>query len=395
MKIRSDLLLMGVGGGGCALVRSIATKANVAINALCVDTDAVSNRESEIDGVDFLLIGGARFSGHGAGGDTVNGRLAVQDDFKNLDPFLDGLRMVVVVTSLGAGTGGGSTPEILKYCHERGITTLCFATQPFEFEGPSRFEAAQRVLSLLEDNADTLITIPLDDLHAQSGSDNLQLSKEMAIETLGAGISLMWRMLCMPGYIQVDVERLRSMVVSGKSARLGFASSADELDRASHIVDQLANLKLLQGSGGKLAPAESLLAGIIAGDDLLLSEVSVLMNGITKLYKKSLRVEMGTVQDALFNGRIEVVVFAFDNHSVPVSAGFAAVPSSKDQPPVADILTFSNSVRKSKSKSNSKVSKLSFGPTGRGKFQHSEPTIYEGVDLDVPAYIRYGINFER
>ena len=393
MKMISDLLLMGVGGGGCALVRSIAAKSNVAIKALGVDTDAASNCQSEIDSFDFLLIGGARFSGHGTGGDAVNGRLAVQDDFKNLDSFFEGIRMVVVVTSLGAGTGGGSTPEILKYCHECGITTLCLATQPFEFEGPSRVEAAQRVVALLEESADTLITVPLDDLYAQSGSDNLQLFKERVVETLGAGISLMWRMLCMPGYIQLDAERLRSMVVCGKNARLGFAVSADELDRASLIVDQLKSSKLLENPGDGLATAEALLVGIIAGDDLLLSEISVLMKGITKLYKKSSRIEMGTVQDALFHGRIEVVVFAFDSVSKFDGAGFASGVPSLDQPPVADMLPVSQSVRKCRTNKGS--SKLSFGPAGLGKFQKSDATIYEGVDLDVPAYVRYGINIER
>jgi hypothetical protein len=151
---------------------------------------------------------------------------------------------------------------------------------------------------------------------------------------------------------------------------------------------------MMQGAGEGVAPAESLLVGIIAGDDLLLSEIAVLMNGIRELYPNSSRVEMGTVQDALFNGRIEVVLFAFDNWAKPVAAGYVNVAARLDQPPVADILPAASSVRKIKGKGKVK-SKLSFGPTGRGKFQNSEPTIYDGVDLDVPAYIRYGINIEK
>jgi len=395
MKILAELLLMGVGGGGCALLRSVVANANVSIKALGVDTDASSRRAAESDDFDFLLIGGARFSGHGTGGDAVNGRLAVQDDFKNLDPYLEGIRMAVVVTSLGAGTGGGATPEILKYCHERGITTLCFATQPFAFEGPSRSEAALRALALLEGRGDTLISLPLDVLHARSESDNLQLSQQRVFEILGSGLALMWRMLCMPGYISLDAERLRSMVVGAKNARLGFALSSAAMDRAAHIVEQLGRCRLLHEPGGRAASAEALLVGIVGGDDLLLSEISVLMQGIRNIYKKSSRIEMGTVQDALFNGRIEVVVFAFDKCARSLEgAGSAAVPLTSEQPPVADILPLALAPRRARSKPKG-GSKLSFGPTGRGKFQNSEPTIYEGVDLDVPAYIRYGINIEK
>jgi len=387
---------MGVGGGGCSLIRSIVAQANIAIKTLGVDTDASSRRETEFDNCDFLLIGGARFSGHGTGGDAVNGRLAIQDDFKNLDPYLEDVRMVVVVTALGAGTGGGATPEILKYCHERGITTLCFATKPFAFEGPSRIAAALRSLSLLEGCADTLVAVPLDDLHCQGGSDYLQLSQERAVEILGSGISLMWRMLCLPGYINLDVERLRSIVVGGKSARLGFAHSADEMERALQVVKRFKGCKLLHDSNGRLVAAEALLVGIVAGDDLRLSEITVLMSGIQKLFPKSSRMEMGTVQDPAFNGRIEVVLFAFDKVLRP-AAGTDLVGSSavaSELPPVADSLPVALNPRRPKGKPKGR-SKLSFGPTGRGKFQNSEPTIYEGVDLDVPAYIRYGINIEK
>ncbi|MDD2600386.1 MAG: hypothetical protein PHO37_14385 [Kiritimatiellae bacterium] len=397
MEQISDLLLMGVGGGGCALIRSIVAQANVAIKTLGVDTDASSRSETEFDNCDFLLIGGARFSGHGTGGDAVNGRLAVQDDFRNLDPYLEGVRMVVVVTALGAGTGGGATPEILKYCHECGITTLCFATTPFVFEGPSRTAAALRSLSLIESCADTLVALPLDDLHCcQSGNDQLQLSHDRVLEILGSGISLMWRMLCLPGYINLDVERLRSMVVGGKRARLGFALSEDVMERAGQVVEQFRGCKLLHDSSGKVVAAEALLVGIVAGDDLRLSEITVLMRGIQKLFPKSLRVEMGTVQDPAFNGRIEVVLFAFDKVLRPPD-GNALGPGgavAAKLPPVADTLPVALAPRRAKGKSKGR-SKLSFGPTGRGKFQNSEPTIYEGVDLDVPSYIRYGINIEK
>lgn len=394
MEMISDLLLMGVGGGGCALIRSIVAQANVAIKTLGVDTDASSRNETRFDHFDFLLIGGARFSGHGTGGDAVNGRLAVQDDFKNLDPYLEGIRMVVVVTALGAGTGSGATPEILKYCHERGITTLCFATRPFEFEGPSRAAAALRSVALLEGSADTLVTVLLDDLHRQSESDNLQLSQAKALKILGAGISLMWRMLCMPGYINLDVERLRSMVVGGKNARLGFAHSSNGFERIPQIVEQFKGCKLLHDSSGRLAAAEALLVGIVAGDDLRLSEIAVLMNAIQKLFPKSTRVEMGTVQDSLFNGGVEVVLFAFDKVLRPPAGVGPVVGASTLQPPVADNLPTALAPRRPKNKAKGR-SKLAFGQTGRGRFQNSEPTIYGGVDLDDPTYIRYGINIEK
>ena len=37
---------------------------------------------------------------------------------------------------------------------------------------------------------------------------------------------------------------------------------------------------------------------------------------------------------------------------------------------------------------------LGVGPVGRGRFNNSAPTIYNGEDLDIPTFIRRNINLE-
>jgi cell division protein FtsZ len=207
--------------------------------ARAVDTDATSSREAGDAAIEFLLIGRDRLLGNGTGGDVASGKVAADDDLNKLEPYLSEVRMVMVVTSLGSGTGGGATPKILSFLKERGLTTFCFATMPLAFEGDSRIDCANAVLPLVQDSSDTLVTVPLDDLAVESGTDNLQLFMEEALKTLSAGVSLIWRMLCSPGYIQLDSERMRSLVMNGRNARLGFASSSDTFDRASSIVQKL------------------------------------------------------------------------------------------------------------------------------------------------------------
>ena len=394
MIARSDLLLLGIGGGGCKLACSIVKQSNMNFKALAVDTDAASSREAGDAAIEFLLIGRDRLLGNGTGGDVASGKVAAGDDLNKLKPFLKEVRMVMVVTSLGSGTGGGATPRILSFLKERGLTTLCFATMPLAFEGDSRVDCANAVLPLVQDSSDTLVTVPLDDLTAESGSDNLQLSMDDSFKTLGAGVSLIWRMVCSPGYIQLDSERMRSLAMNGKNARLGFASSSETFDRASEIINRLGEYKLLTDSSGRISPADALMVGIIGGDDLLLSEISTLMNGIKLMYPNKPRIEMGTVQDSLFNGRVEVVLFAFENWNAPVAAPQPRQVSA-NEPPVADVLPVSRVASGKQSKLGKTPSRLSVGPSGRGRFQNSEPTIYQGVDMDVPAYVRYGLNIEK
>lgn len=394
MIMRSDLLLLGVGGGGCKLACSIVKQSNMNFKALAVDTDAASSREAGDAAIEFLLIGRDRLLGNGTGGDVASGKVAADDDLKKIEPYLNEVRMVMVVTSLGSGTGGGATPKILRSLKERGLTTLCFATMPLAFEGESRVDCANAVIPLVQECSDTLVTVALDDLAAESGTDNLQLSMEDSFKTLGAGVSLIWRMVCTPGYIQLDSERMRSLVKNGKKACLGFASSPETSDRATTIVNKLGEYKLLADSSGKIVSADALMVGIIGGNDLLLSEISTLMNGIKLMYPNKPRIEMGTVQDSMFNGRVEVVLFAFENWNAPVAAPQLRQASAKE-PPVADVLPVSRVASGKQSKLSKAASRLSVGPSGRGRFQNSEPTIYQGEDMDVPAYVRYGLNIEK
>ncbi|MFO7937670.1 MAG: hypothetical protein R6V06_08720 [Kiritimatiellia bacterium] len=392
MAMRSDLLLLGIGGGGCKLVCSIVRYSDINFKALAIDTDAASSREAGDAAIEFLLIGRDRLLGNGTGGDVASGRAAADDDMNKLEAHISEVRMVMVLTSLGSGTGGGATPRILAYLKERGLTTFCFATLPFSFEGASRFECADGVVSLVQDFSDTLVTVSFDDLAEENGSDNLQEAMDGCFRTLGAAVALVWRLVCSPGYIQLDAERMRSLVMQGRGGRLGFAGSSDSGGRASEIIDKLARCKLLTGGSGKIADARALMVGIIGGDDLLLSEISMIMAGIESMCTDNPRIEMGTVQDAAFNERVEVVIFAFENWNAlkPVRQ---RVQSFSGEPPVADFSAVSKSSRRHNK--SAPATKLSVGPSGRGRFQNSEPTFYQGDDLDIPAFLRHGLNIER
>jgi hypothetical protein len=110
--------------------------------------------------------------------------------------------------------------------------------------------------------------------------------------------------------------------------------------------------------------------------------------------KPDCQIEMGTVMDASFEWRIEVVLFCFESTGAPLpdtkkvsSASPATVPSV---PPAEVFHIQPGGARRNKGKS-----KLTVGATGKGKFQNVEPTIFNGQDLDIPTYIRKNIQLDR
>lgn len=386
---QSGLLLLGVGGGGCRLAASVRSSYGSGLRALGVDTDALSNRTAAAGGMTCLLLGGSRLAGHGTGGDAIQGRFAAQDDMQNLVPHLQGVRTVVITACLGAGTGGGATPEIVKTLHDMGIATVCFVTRPFAFEGESRSKAAERVLPMIEENADSLVVVPLDDLFSDAGESVLVDAIQAAEALLSAGLTLLWRILSKPGFIQLDAERLHAMVLRGGNARFGFGSAEGPL-RAAQAVDALRGCRLLR-SGDAVSKANALLLGILAGRDLRLAEVGEIMEKVRGLCKKECRIEMGTVLDQQYDGRIELVALSFESWSAAVPADTRKESAPTQEPPVAEAFPIQPGNRKSRAKG----SKLSFGATGRGKFQNVEPTLFNGQDLDVPTFVRRGITLER
>jgi len=344
------------------------------MEAVGFDTDEASIRG--VSGLRCHLIGATRLNKQGAGGVHSNGRLAAQDDLPSILSHLKDARVVVLVTCLGGGTGGGATPVILKALRAEGKVTLCFATLPFSFEGSDRRQTADRDRPFLEQGADTLVLAPLDDLYAGLEQTTLVEAGRRADAILASGLALLWRLLLTPGYIGFDPARLQNMLVSAGAARFGVASAGGE-KRGEAVVTALGRSPLLR-HGEALAGARALALGIMAGADLRLAEVGAIMDRIRTICRKDVHVEMGVVLDPCFDGKIELVSLAFEQW-VP-SERRAGVAAGGEY--AVDLL----------GKDGPRDGKLQ---VGSGKFRGVEKTVIKGEDLDIPTYQRLQIRLER
>lgn len=368
----TGLMLVGIGGGGCRMMAAARLAYGEGLEAVGFDTDEAAIRE--VSGVRCHLMGATRLNKQGAGGVHSNGRLAAQDDLPQILAHLKDARVVVLVTCLGGGTGGGATPVIIKALRAEGKLTLCFATLPFSFEGSDRRQAAERDRAYL--GADTLVLTPLDDLYAGLEQKPLPEASRQADALFASGLSLFWRLLLTPGYIGFSPERLQNMLVSAGAARFGVASAIGD-GRAEAVVTALGRTPLLR-RGEALTGARSLALGILAGADLRLAEVGAIMDRLHTVCRKDVHIEMGVVLNPCFDGQIELVTLAFEQW-VPAEhrAGLSA-----DGGHTGDLL----------GKDAPRGNKL---PVGRGKFGNVEKTVIKGEDYDIPTYQRLHIRLER
>lgn len=369
MNATPSLMLIGVGTSGCALARGIRQAFGEDIRLLLADTDAGTGLA---DGP-FLLLGGDRLSGRGTGGNDVNGRMAAEDSLHALDASLQGVRLAIVVTALGGGTGTGATIEIVKHLRARAITASVFATEPFKMEGEERARRARGALPLIAENANGAFFIPLDKL--VQDEDNLSEALRRAIATLASGIALFWRLLEKPGYIRLDIERLLHIVEHAGRARFA-AITARGPGRAEEILDGLARAPQLAKGEGQL---QSVLLGILAGDDLRLGECARLADGVQTLAGRNTPFTLATVNDEQsFANCLSAVVFFFEP-GAGTAGGDAQGKTS----------------RRATRRNAKNGAALAVGPQAQGgRFSNIEATFYHNENLDVPTFIRRGISIE-
>jgi cell division protein FtsZ len=356
--MNKNLLLLGVGGAGTTMVRGVTRAFSSPMHAHAVDTDAASGSEG---GIPFTLLGGNRLAGRGSGGQPAEARAAFEDDPGVLDPVFDGLRTCVVLAALGGGTGGGATGGILKRLHSKGVSTLLFATLPFSFEGADRERAAKSEAATLAREADVSVFLPLDDLVA--GVDNMTEALRQAHDMVSSGVTLLWRLLEKPGYIRMDPERLHAAIAGAGRARFAAAAAAGE-NRVGDVLAALAANPLLSRSNGA-APVRTIVAGVLAGDDLRLSEVAAVASGLSAAFGPDAKLEIGTVNDEqTFSGRLAVSVLLFEES--PAAASKPAALAAARNPLAA-----------------------------HDRFGKTDKTIWEGEDLDIPTYLRRNLTLEK
>jgi cell division protein FtsZ len=366
----SSLLLLGIGGTGSATVRGVRRAYGAPLRALAVDTDASSGNSPDIP---FLLIGGDRLAGRGAGGLPAEARAAFLDKPDVLDGHLDGVRTAIIATALGGGTGSGATGEIVKHLSERGITSIVFATQPFLFEGEERISTATTAFGLIEHTADVTVPLPLDALVADAPSDNMKDALQIATDTLSTALTLFWRMLEKPGYIALDAERLHNAAAGSGRARFATAAAFGP-NRAEDVLRDLSSSRLL-ADGNAHAPVKSIFIGILAGDDLRLSEVSRVADGFRAAFGRNASFQLGTVNDeATFSGRLSVAVLVFEESAI-------AKNSKKSR----------KAVRNSAKNRRNAESALA----AASRFMDCEKTIWHDEDLDIPTYLRRNLTLDR
>ncbi|HRX06319.1 MAG TPA: cell division protein FtsZ [Kiritimatiellia bacterium] len=384
-EARCRILVAGVGGGACSVLGRVLEDWADPPAVAAVNTDARALAESEIPLK--IQIGRTIAKGMGTGGDAELGRLAASEDLDALRALVAEYDLLVLAASFGGGTGTGAAPVLARIAREEGLLTLAFVTTPFAFEGARRQEQAQEGLATLRQQADAVVCLPNERLHAML-PEGTPLAEAFAFvdRMMGAGIRGLWTLLARDNMLNLDFSDVQTLVEnSGNECCFGYGEGQGP-GRDEQALTELLEGPMLE-KGRVIANSGAMLLCVAGGPDLALSELEKIHRRFQEAARPGARISMGAAVLEGWSGRLALTVLAAE-HWMPPSrtGGDRRADGLFDEPDEAP----PPEERKRRSRKNTQQSELHLSDD-RGRFSNVAPTIYEGADLDIPTYMRRGI----
>jgi cell division protein FtsZ len=380
--------IMGVGTAGVALLSALDPAEFAAAQLVAINTDGGGLAASAAQVKIHLET--QQLRGLGSGGDPERARALAEDQFSLLQATCEGASVVFILAGLGGGAGSGISPVLARAAREAGALVLAFVTLPFACECNRREAQAQQSLEQLKATADGVICLPsqrilkLVDLNA----DALEIFR-VVDNFLLQGVRGVWHLLSRPSLIQVHFGDLCALL-RDRHAESAFAFvEAAGAGRAREVVENILSHPLLD-EGRALAESSAVLVSLTAGTNLSMAEINRVIDQVKRQCHRA-QIIMGTAVDAALGDKLCVTVIA----ARPEASSPGCKPQTETR--TAGSLAGTREVvvmhspRPGKAAHKPVQTQLPLTIVSKGRFDKSEPTKYNGEDLDVPTFLRRGV----
>ncbi|MFC1468007.1 hypothetical protein ACFLQY_04920 [Verrucomicrobiota bacterium] len=374
------MMIIGLGGAGGNIVSRLATRFPDEIQTAVIDTDEQKLQELAVDRK--VLIGQSVTGSNSSGGNEELGRRAAQADAALIRELISGAKLLIFVTGLGGGTGGGIAPMVARMAHAAQAVSMAFATLPFGFEGPEKLQLAERSLKQLYATETAVVQLPNQQLlDAADGEVLINEAFELCNEPVAQSILSMWRLMATPGLINLDYGAVRDMLqrCGGHCHCVGvegfLSEGCDVL--ASRVVDHpLLSREMLKHSHG-------MMLGITACPNVRFADIETIVNTIRACLPADVLLRWGVALSEEMGDKISVVAVCAETMSDIDS-------EEQDSPQLA-----AKPKMQSAKKGKGQIELGFVANRSSGYFQNAAPTLHAGQDLDEPTYLRRNIRLPR
>jgi cell division protein FtsZ len=305
-ELRPRIAVIGVGGAGGNAVANMINANVEGVDFIIANTDAQALNSSTAD--QRIQLGPEITQGLGAGSRPEVGRAAAEETIGEVEKLLEGAHMCFIAAGMGGGTGTGAAPVIAKIARDKGILTVGVVTKPFTFEGTRRMRSAEAGIEELQENVDTLIVIPNQNLFLIANADTtFKEAFTLADEVLQQGVRSITDLMVMPGLINLDFADVRSVMHEMGKAMMGTGEAGGD-NRALEAAEKAIANPLLDGVS--MQGAKGVIISITGGEDMRLMEVDEAANHIRELVDEDANIIWGSAFNNDLDGKIRVSVVA-------------------------------------------------------------------------------------
>ena len=392
--------IIGIGGAGTNAVDRIKLEDLEQVHLTAIDTDNQVLSASPVE--ETFLLGRSVTRGKSAGGSAEKGREAAEADLEALREIVRGVDLVFILAGLGGGTGSGAAPVLAQLAASEGALVIAFSPLPFKREGSARCERARKALESLRKCCHAVISLPNDLIFKQvDESATLMDAFAMADKWIKLGVHSIWSMLFNTGLINVDFSTLQAALAEpgGKTIfGTGYGKGDSFLEQALKDLDKCPLLHLPES--GFIKDTDQLILNLTGGPDLTMGMVNKAMEAVGEKFGCRNSMIMGASIDGSFYNQLRITVMG-TTRSPMVPKGYASVPAASIppneplSPPLKSAEAFDFDPPPMPAKRTQEEFPFPSQEENRGFFEKTGRNLYEGVDLDIPTYLRRGIKIAR
>jgi len=395
---KTRIKIVGVGGAASRTVARLCSAKKIDANFVVVDTCAADLNALKPSGVKTVLIGENvdGVGGIGTGMRASLGARAAAESEGTIREMLAGTDLLVLVASLGRGTGSGASVEILKNAFNLGIVSICFATTPFSREGTDSTTQAMTAIDALHAKSNAFVLIE-NNLIAQSVKNGGTLLEGFKISDrwLESGISACCRMLRNEtGRMRVDFAAFRSLFPNVGLQTLFSIGSGNGENAQEAALGELFHSPLLKTKTALAGTTETLAVHIESGTEPQLAFINETAEHVHNRFGGEKRMLLSSAVNPELGDGIEICVFGASG----ISSHRARQARQQIQETDATAGTSSPDILVLTSDSNETKNEhpnFSSNNTDNAPPESNSSKLFEGLELDSPTYVRNGINLDE
>jgi cell division protein FtsZ len=411
-EMKARIVVFGVGGAGGNAVNNMIRAGLEGVDFVVANTDAQALAMSKA--TRLIQLGTTVTAGLGAGSQPELGRAAAEEVIDTIREHLTGAHMVFVTAGMGGGTGTGAAPIIARTARELGILTIGVVTKPFYFEGQRRMRFAEAGVEELLKTVDTLLIIPNQNLfRVASEKTTFADAFALADQVLYSGVACISDLIVKEGLINLDFADVLSVMKEKGKAMMGRGEASGEKRVLAAAVAAISNPLIENPS---IKRASGLIISITGGRDLMLYEVDEAATRIRDEADPDANIIVGASFDESLEGivRVSVVATGIDNldpaqQALPVETALTQLAGRlrNDGRRIADRIERSATLPQVESPPLRPQPHHPVGPPARPGLDYARQAALQPLDpygraparnapdeavLDIPAFLRRAAN---